>query len=515
MKKLIVFVLCFVLFVGNAHAADTWGAAGETTGDLGSELLTGGDFASSSGWTLGSGWSIGSGVATHGSGAGSLKRSVSVTAGSVYVVEVDTIGTNPEDKSYRLKMGGVEVTTYGSIENEVASTSLIRGSYVAPSTASVDFEIDADDGMTFSFDNATVKEVSTLTTPLASLDYSAETGFAEIRGREAMRNLFLGKDSGKYTVGTIGGGYGYDNIGIGRYVMKYLTLGYQNVAVGEEAMAAATTAASSTAVGYQAMVSNTSGFNNTAIGARTLHDNTYGAYNTALGFQALYKNTYGIQNIGIGQNALYGNTTGKYNTAIGGNALSSTSYTGNSSIAIGQDALKGCTSGSYNQAIGHGAMEDVTTGSGNTCYGHQCLNSLTTSNDNTVLGYQAGSSLTSSANNNIFIGSQSGYGQTGGSDNICIADICALPNTSAGGQLNIGNLYRGDLDDGVAMLGTTTVSSYDASLELGQTNRALILNRLTTTQMNAITDPENGMVIYNTTTGKFTGYAGGAWVALH
>lgn len=46
------------------------------------------------------------------------------------------------------------------------------------------------------------------------------------------------------------------------------------------------------------------------------------------------------------------------------------------------------------------------------------------------------------------------------------------------------------------------------------TTAALTIPRMTTTQQNALTGV-NGMLIFNSTTGKFTGYAGGAWVALH
>ena len=50
-------------------------------------------------------------------------------------------------------------------------------------------------------------------------------------------------------------------------------------------------------------------------------------------------------------------------------------------------------------------------------------------------------------------------------------------------------------------------------LELSATTGALLLNRLTTTQRDALT-PTNGMIIYNTTTGKFQGYESGAWANL-
>lgn len=38
---------------------------------------------------------------------------------------------------------------------------------------------------------------------------------------------------------------------------------------------------------------------------------------------------------------------------------------------------------------------------------------------------------------------------------------------------------------------------------------------ITTTQRNAISSPQNGMIIYNSSTDKFQGRAGGAWVDLH
>jgi hypothetical protein len=56
--------------------------------------------------------------------------------------------------------------------------------------------------------------------------------------------------------------------------------------------------------------------------------------------------------------------------------------------------------------------------------------------------------------------------------------------------------------------------SVTGNVNIDGTTTALVLSRLTTTQQNALTGV-NGMIIYNTSTNKFRGYAGGAWVDLH
>jgi len=62
------------------------------------------------------------------------------------------------------------------------------------------------------------------------------------------------------------------------------------------------------------------------------------------------------------------------------------------------------------------------------------------------------------------------------------------------------------------VIGTTTdVTS--AQLQVGGTTGALLLSRLTTTQRDALT-PTNGMILYNSTLGKFQGYEAGAWANL-
>jgi hypothetical protein len=54
-------------------------------------------------------------------------------------------------------------------------------------------------------------------------------------------------------------------------------------------------------------------------------------------------------------------------------------------------------------------------------------------------------------------------------------------------------------------IGTTTPAS-NAALEISSTSKGLLLPRLTTTQRSAIAYPSSGLLIYNSTTGKFQGY---------
>lgn len=80
-------------------------------------------------------------------------------------------------------------------------------------------------------------------------------------------------------------------------------------------------------------------------------------------------------------------------------------------------------------------------------------------------------------------------------------------NSAAVGTGGNGIIVLGD-----GITGSTDNSVYVRSLEhtgLGY----LLLNRITTTQRGLLT-PVNGMLIYNTTAGKFQGYEAGVWTNL-
>ena len=68
--------------------------------------------------------------------------------------------------------------------------------------------------------------------------------------------------------------------------------------------------------------------------------------------------------------------------------------------------------------------------------------------------------------------------------------------------------------------GSTNISA-GSNIELDATNRVLVtdtpfrLAQMTTTTRDAIASPAAGDMIFNTTTTKFQGYTGSAWVDLH
>jgi hypothetical protein len=151
--------------------------------------------------------------------------------------------------------------------------------------------------------------------------------------------------------------------------------------------------------------------------------------NTAVGASALAANTSGANNTGIGNNALLSNTTGNRNSSVGRSALGSIT-TASDNSALGYFALQSNSTGANNTAVGVSALQENTTGSNNTALGYQAGYTQTTSASGTVIGYQAGYSATgNSLNESVFVGHQTGYYQTGGS-NTAIGHSAFLGSTT-------------------------------------------------------------------------------------
>lgn len=77
-----------------------------------------------------------------------------------------------------------------------------------------------------------------------------------------------------------------------------------------------------------------------------------------------------------------------------------------------------------------------------------------------------------------------------------------------------GNYLQSNLLIGGTPGSDDLVTNASVAFEIKSTTKSLVLSRMTTTQRDAMT-AINGMIIYNTSTDKFQGYAAGSWVDLH
>lgn len=98
------------------------------------------------------------------------------------------------------------------------------------------------------------------------------------------------------------------------------------------------------------------------------------------------------------------------------------------------------------------------------------------------------------------------------------SDVLNLLNntTGDGGKIVIRNKPGANTSatfDSNGFLGIG-ISNPQGILDISSTSSAPIMPRMTSAQMNAIASPVEGMLIYNTDSGKFAGYTG-AWSLLH
>lgn len=208
-------------------------------------------------------------------------------------------------------------------------------------------------------------------------------------------NVFLGRNSGNFTMG-IGGGISSQssfNTGIGTMALQALTTGWSNVANG-----------------YRALADTTTGKYNTAIGVHALDKTTTADRNTAMGHYAAYLNETGMENTVVGASALRGNVNGHYNCFFGvesGYIAGDVSY----NSAFGYKSLYK-TQGGYNCAFGMNSLWGNTTGQENVAIGFAAGQMNSTGNANTYIGTNSGAQNLV-GENNVFIGFSAGYHETG------------------------------------------------------------------------------------------------------
>ncbi len=274
-----------------------------------------------------------------------------------------------------------------------------------------------------------------------------------------------------------------------------------NTRVGVGALNSNTTGNSNTANGLSALQNNTTGNSNTANGGYALFSNTTGNSNTANGFQALVNNTTGYNNTANGVNVLFSNTTGYNNTANGLNALR-LNTTGVENTAVGQGAGENNSTGNNNTFIGREAGLINTTGNSNSALGWNALRFNTTGNNNIALGLSAGrfiadgTTANAISNNSVFIGTNTRALADNQTNQIVIGTsaIGLGSNTTV-----LGNSSTTDTAIYGRLLSGTTTPIASAQVQIDSTTRGFLPPRMTTTQINAISSPAVGLVVYNTT----------------
>ena len=119
---------------------------------LGSEIITNGDFATDSGWTIGTGWSISGGKANATDAAfnSQLSDSTNVVAGKVYKISFDV--SNYVKGNVRVTVGNVSSST---VSSDGSYTFYLTTSLTTPFRFST---YAGGSGTTLSVDNVSVKE---------------------------------------------------------------------------------------------------------------------------------------------------------------------------------------------------------------------------------------------------------------------------------------------------------------------------------------------------------------------
>ena len=225
------------------------------------------------------------------------------------------------------------------------------------------------------------------------------------------------------------------------------------------------------------------------------------------------------ESVAIGGGAMgASNVNGKRNTAVGAGAMASyngTSWDNNTSV--GYNNLPGMTSGSGNTSVGAESMMANVTGTQNTSVGNQSLIN-TTGNDNIGIGKRSGQTITTGSQNTI-VGTDAdvavnnlnnataiGYGA-----NVTVSNTIQLGNADITNVKTSGAITAGSGTSSIAgslVIGDASMTGASAALEVKSTTKGFLLPRLTTAQRDAISSPELGLMIFNTSKNIFQGFIG-------
>ncbi|PHR46372.1 MAG: hypothetical protein COA32_10990 [Fluviicola sp.] len=374
-------------------------------------------------------------------------------------------------------------------------------------------------------------------------------------------NVFVGEDAG-YNTTTAN-----DNTFIGNQAGYRNTTGYRNVFVGNDAGWDNTTGYWNTAIGDSAGTDFSVGIGNTMLGHAAGAATEYSSYNTFLGHNAGWDNNRtngttgeGLHNTYIGANTGYTNREGNYNVGLGAYAdFRATGYTGTNdnigNVFIGYesmvDEMESVAIGYYSRVYGRGTVAigaysdydynstDYSVGLGWTGHANNASNSVgigrehylqdadqsigigaydtITADYGMAIGYDA----TSSAN----YASAYGYESNSAAEKSMTFGYQAhIDDVNAVNSVAIGHNATA-LDSNVMILGNnttplrlgigTTAPNTFASIDLAETNKGFMMNRLTsaerTTLGTSLTASEEGLMVFDTDDDQTYTWDGTTW----
>ena len=374
-------------------------------------------------------------------------------------------------------------------------------------------------------------------------------------------NVFVGEDAG-YNTTTAN-----DNTFIGNQAGYRNTTGYRNVFVGNDAGWDNTTGYWNTAIGDSAGTDFSVGIGNTMLGHAAGAATEYSSYNTFLGHNAGWDNNRtngttgeGLHNTYIGANTGYTNREGNYNVGLGAFAdFRATGYTGTNdnigNVFIGYesmvDEMESVAIGYYSRVYGRGTVAigaysdydynstDYSVGLGWTGHANNASNSVgigrehylqdadqsigigaydtITADYGMAIGYDA----TSSAN----YASAYGYESNSAAErSMAFGYQAHIDDVNAVNSVAIGHNATA-LDSNVMILGNnttplrlgigTTAPNTFASIDLAETNKGFMMNRLTsaerTTLGTSLTASEEGLMVFDTDDDQTYTWDGTTW----
>lgn len=350
----------------------------------------------------------------------------------------------------------------------------------------------------------------------------------------------------------------FDNVIIGARAARTLE-SHDNVVIGTEAGMVMTDATYNVLIGERAGYSLTDGDGNVCLGYRTGYSITTANDNVFIGARAGYHNTSGYGNIFVGGD--YGasldglhnynnttgwdNTTGSNNTFLGA-GTGGDNGSGSENTFIGGQAGARNEHANFNTFVGFQAgiinnrSNSTTNAMNNTFVGWRAGAKNEEGMNNVIMGYDAGFETSDGTNNSVIIGSSAKTNGSTDRNNIVLLGANAISTnnntTAVGANTDVSGNYSVAIGTGASattnnsmVLGGvtptdrvsvgigTTAPNQNASIELADTDKGLLINRLTNAQRatleSKLSTIEGGILVFDIEDKELYAWDGIQWKA--